>query len=108
MMPSASASGRGAQHGAAARRAEDDLHAVHVGELGVGGDGALGAALGVLDDEFQRSAVDAAGGVDLVGGHLLGLVRHGAVGFAGSGQRFHHADAKSIVRLAGAGDDEPG
>ena len=42
-------------------------------------------------------------GVDLVVGHLLGLVRDGAVGFAGSGQRFHHADAKSVVRLAGTG-----
>lgn len=42
-------------------------------------------------------------GVDLVVGHLLGLVRDGAVGFAGSGQRFHDTDAKSVVRLAGTG-----
>ena len=41
-----------AQHRAAARRTQDDLHPVHVGQLVVGRDGVLGSALGVLDDEL--------------------------------------------------------
>ena len=47
-------------------------------------------------------------GVDLVVDHLLGLVRHGAVGLAGPGQRFHDTDAKSVVRLAGTGHGNRG
>ena len=49
-----------------------------------------------------------AAGADLVVGHLLGLVRCGAVGFVGSGQRFHDTDAKSVVRLAGTGHGNRG
>ena len=49
-----------------------------------------------------------AAGVDLAGGHMLGLVRHGVAGFARSSQRFRHADAESLVRLAGVGHRNQG
>ena len=97
--------GCNAEHGAAAGGAEDDLDAVDVGELVVGGDGVGGVALGVLDDELQHAAVDAAGGVDLVEGHLLGLVGDGAIGLAGAGEGLHDADTEG-VGFAATGEDQ--
>ena len=95
-----------AQHRAAARGAEDNLYAVHVGQLPVGGDCALRAALGVLYDELQRASVYTARRVNLVERHLLDLVRHDAVSLAGAGQRLHHADAVGRLRVLAAASDE--
>ena len=88
----------GAEHGAAARGAEDYFDAVNVGQLVVGRDGVLGGALRILHDEFEHTAVDTAGGVDLVSCHLLGLDGNGAVGLTWAGERFHDADPKRLVR----------
>ena len=87
---------------------EDDLDSVHVGELVVGGDGVLGAALRVLDDELQHAPVNSAGGVDLVQGHLLGLQGDGAIGLAGTGEGLHDAYAVGggFVFTASTGDDK--
>ena len=99
---------RDAEHGAAARRPEDDLDPVDVGELVVGVDRVLGVALRVFDDQLQRTPVDAAGGVDLLESHELGLVRHGAVGLAGAGERLHDADAigSRVVCILAAGHED--
>ena len=80
---------RDSEHCPAARRAQYDLDAVHVGQLPVCRNGLLGAALRVLDHQFEPSPVDAPRGVDLVRRHLLRLVRHRAVGLARTRQRFH-------------------
>ena len=96
-----------AEHCAAAGGAEDDLDAVDVGELVIGGDGVRSVALGVLDDEFEHAAVDAAGGVDLVEGHLLGLPGYGPIGLAGAGEGLHDADAEG-VGFGGAGGYKEG
>ena len=93
------------EHRAAAGSPKYDLDSVHVGELVVGVDRVLRVALGIFDDEFQHAPVDAAGGVDLVEGHLLGLNGHRAVGLTGARLRLHNAYPKrSLVALAVAGD----
>ena len=84
------------------------------GQLLEGGDGVLGVALGVFDDELQLASVDASGGVDLVGGHLLGADGDVAVGLAGAGDGFHDADAEGGIGLGfglaevAGGEDEGG
>ena len=97
-----------AEHSAAAGGAKDNLDSLDIGELVVGGDGLLGGALGVFDDQLKLSSVDAAFGVDFIGGHLLGLVGDGAVGLAGAGEGLHDADAEEgrVLAAAGAGQDD--
>ena len=88
---------RSAEHGAAARGTKDDLHTVHVGELIVRGDGVLGVAFRVFDNELDHAPIDTAGGVDLVDGQLLGLIGDGAVGLAGTRERLHHAYPEGLI-----------
>ena len=95
--PSASASGAAPSNRAAARRAEDDLHPVNVGQFFVRGDGVLCGTLGVLDDELQLTPVDAARRIDFVHGHLLGPHRHVAVGLARPGDGLHYADHERLI-----------
>ena len=86
-----------AEHCSAAGGAEDNLHAINFGEFLVGSDGVLGVALFVLDDNLEHAAIDAAGGVDLVNRHLLGLDGHHAVGLAGARDGFHDPNPEWLI-----------
>ena len=93
---------RGAERGAAARGAQDDLDAFHVCQLGVGNDGVLRGALGVLNDQLQRPTVYATGRVYLLHREQLGLMQGVAVGLADPGERVHGANHVGLVRVPAA------
>ena len=92
---------RDAQGCTAARSPQDDLDAVHVGQLVVGANGVLRRALGVLHDEFQHPAVDAARGVDLLRRQQLRLGQGNSVGLADAGQRSQHANDERLPGTVG-------